>query len=106
MSDPRGASSDVERDVAEAVDAENDHADPVLSHLGRWQLDSHELIRVDGRTELLERYARGQVRGGRREQVATVEGPRHRLERVLRVRELMRLGDTAEAVGGRHEQPV
>ena len=46
------------------------------------------------------------MRRGRREQVAAVEGARDRLQRVVRVRELVRLGDTAEALGGGQEEAV
>ena len=66
----------------------------------------YELVRVDGRAELPQRDSAGEVRGGRREQVAAVERAGHRLQRVLRVDELVRLGHSAEAVGGRQEKPV
>jgi len=46
------------------------------------------------------------VRGGRGEQVTTVERPGHRLQRVLRVRELVGLRHTAEALGGGQEESV
>ena len=98
--------ADVERDVAEAVDDQSDRPDAVVSNLRRWELDAHELVRIDGRAKLLERDAGGEVGRGRREEVAPVEGAGHRLQRVVGVGELVRLGDPAEALRGRQEEAV
>ena len=98
--------AEVQRDVAEAVDDQRDRADPVLPHFRLRELEPHELVRVDRRAELLERHAGGEVRSGRREQVTAVERAGHRLQRVLRIRELVCLGHSAEALGGGQEQPV
>ena len=86
--------------------ASDDRADPVLPHLGLGELEPHELVRVDRRAELVERHAGGEVRRGRREEVAAVEGARDGLQRVVGVGELVRLGNAAEALGGGQQQPV
>ena len=88
------------------VDVEHGRADPVLADLGLGQVEPDERLRVDRRAELVERHAEREVRRRRREEVAAVEGPRDRVERVLGVRELVRLVDPAERVGRRQEQPV
>ena len=84
---------DVEGDVAKRVNVENRGADLVGAELGLRQIEPHERVRVDRRAELLDRDAAGEVRRGRSEEVAAVEGARDRLERVLRVRELVRRRD-------------
>ena len=48
----------------------------------------------------------GEMRRGRREDVAAVEGVRDRLEPVVGVRKLDRLLDSAEPVGGEDQEPV
>ena len=96
---------DVEGDVAKRVNVEHRGADPVGAELGLGQIEAHERVRVERRAELFDRDAAREVRGGRREEVAAVEGARDRLERVLRVRELVRRGDP-RPVGGRDQQPV
>ena len=47
-----------------------------------------------------------EARGDRGEQVAAVEGRRHRLEPPRRARDVDRLDDAAEALGGEHQQAV
>ena len=42
--------------------------------LGLRQVEPDECVGIDRRAELADRHARGEVRGGRREQVAPVEG--------------------------------
>ena len=74
--------------------------------LGLRDVEPGECIGIDGRPELGERHAEREMSGGGREEVAAVERARDGLERVLRVRELVRLGDPAELLGGGHEQAV
>ena len=77
-------------DVAEAVDVEHRRVDPVAPTSGCGQVEPDERVGVERRAELGERDAEREVRGRRREDVAAVERARDRLERVLRVRELVR----------------
>ena len=56
--------------------------------------------------ELLERHAGREVRGGGREDVAAVEGGRHRLQHVAGLRELDCLRHPAEPVRGHQQQAV
>ena len=81
-------------------------ADPRLADLGLGQVEPDERLGIDRRAELGERDAEREVRGGGREEVARVERARHRVEHVGRVRQLVRLDDAAEAVGGGQQQPV
>src|SRR4029077_4517922 len=55
-----------------------------------------------------DRARPGNVRGGRggAKQVATVERAGDRRERVVGIRELVRVGDAAEALGSGQKQPV
>ena len=69
------------------------------------QLEPDERVRVDRRAELADLHAAGEMRRRRREQVAAVERARDRLERVGRVRELVRLGDPGP-LGRRQQQAV
>src|SRR5206468_9614590 len=56
--------------------------------------------------ELAEWNAECEMRSRRREEVPAVKRARDRLERVLGICELVRLGDSAKLLGGRNEQPV
>ena len=55
------------------------------------EVETDEALGIDRRAELLERNARREVRRRGREEVAAVERPRDRLERVRRIRELVGL---------------
>ena len=70
------------------------------------QLEPHERLRVDRRPELRERDAEREMRRGGREEIAAVERARDRVQRICGIRELVRLVDAAEALGGRQQQPV
>ena len=53
-----------------------------VADLGRGDVEPHERRRIDRGPELGERNAGGEMRGGRSEDVAPVEGPRHRRQAV------------------------
>ena len=79
--------------------------DRALDHHGFGEVQTDEAFGVDGRPELRERDAVCEVGGSGREEIATMERSRDRVERVLGVGELVRLLDAATA-RCRHEQPV
>ena len=95
----------VEGDVAEAVEVERRGVEDALGERRLRQLEPDERLRIDRGAELADRDAAGEMRRGRREQVAPVERPRDRLERVGRVRELVGLGDPGP-FGRGQQQPV
>ena len=70
------------------------------------QVEPCERVRIDRRPEVGERHAKREMRSRRREEIAPVERPRDRLERVLRIRELVRLLDPTELLGGRNQKAV
>ena len=80
--------------------------DAPRADLGLRNVESRERVRVERRPELGERHPECEVRRGRREEVAAVECSRHRFERVVGVRELVRLCDAAELVRRRDQQTV
>src|SRR4029453_17506822 len=88
---------EIQRDVAEAVDVEQCREDRTVADDGLGKVESDEALGIDRWAELLERNSGGQMRCGRRKQIASVERARDRLERVLGVRELVRLIDAMPA---------
>ena len=74
----------VQADVAEAVDHERVRHHRVVLLARLRQLDALERVGVERVARVGELRAGGQVRGDRREDVAPVEGGRHRLEPVRR----------------------
>ena len=98
---------EVQLHVPEAVDVEHGRVDAALSPTSGCGRSSRASASGSiGGPELGERDAEREVRRGGREQIAAVERPRDGLERVLGVRELVRLGDAAEPLGRGHEQAV
>jgi hypothetical protein len=95
---------EVQRDVSEAVDVEQRRLQRAVDEHGLRQVEADE---ASGRrrAELGERNAGREMRGRRREQVAPVERPGDRLERVRGIRELVRLGD-AVPTRARQSKPL
>ena len=80
--------------------------DDLVAEGGLRQVEAHERAGADRRAELADRDAVGEMRGGRREQIAAVEGARHRAERVRGVGELVRLGDPAARSAAGSSSPL
>ena len=99
------ATGQVQRDVAEAVDVEHRCDGGALGQLRHRDVEGDEGFGIERRAELRKRNAACEVRGGGGEQVARVERPGDRAQRVLGVRELVR-GDDPRAARSREEQPV
>ena len=97
---------EVQLHVAEAVDPEHRAPDPGGADLGLRQVEARQGVGRDRWAELRELDSKGKMCGGRGEEIASVERARDRLERVLRVHELVRLGDPAELLRGRDQQAV
>src|SRR6185437_12898634 len=74
--------------------------------LGLGNVEPCECVRIDGRAQLSERHAKREVSRRGSEEVPAVERAGDGLERVLRVTELVHLGDPAELFGREYEQPV
>ena len=73
--------AEVELDVPEAVDVERrSRGSGASPNVRLGQVEPDELVDVERRAELAGLDAGGEVRGGRREDVAAVEGARDRLE--------------------------
>jgi hypothetical protein len=98
----------VELDVAEAVDDHRVRDElAVLAALARLgELEPDELVGVERRAGVGQRLAGGEPGGDRREQVAAVERGGDGLEPPRRRRDLDRLGDPAEALGGGQQEAV
>ena len=96
---------EVQGDVAEAVNVEKRRLERTVRNEGLGKVQADEAFRVDRRAELLERDAGREVRGGRAEEVASVECPRDRVECVRRIRELVR-GLDARATRRRQQEAV
>jgi hypothetical protein len=69
-------------------------------------LEHDQLARVERSARRRQRRAAGQPRGHRGEDVAAVERGRDRFQPPRRGRDLDRLGDAAEALGGRRQEAV
>jgi hypothetical protein len=74
--------------------------------LGLRHVETRERVRIDRRAELGEGNAEREVGRRRREEITAVERPRHRFQRIIRIGELVRLGDSPELLGSRNEQSV
>src|SRR5215208_1856838 len=97
---------EVELNIPEVVDVEHDCPDPVLADLGLGNVEVDERLRIDGRPELLQGDPERKMSRCGREEVAAMEGAGNGVERVVRIRELMRLLDSTESVRRRHQEPV
>ena len=75
---------EVEGDVAEAVDVEERRVDRAVGDDRLRQIEPNEALRIDGRAELREGDPVRQMRRSGAEEIASVERPRDRLERVVR----------------------
>ena len=101
----RSLTRQVQLHVPEAVDVEHGRVDDAVVDDGLGQLEPHERVRRERRPELRGLDAEREVRRGGREEIAPVERPRHRLERVRGIGDLVRALDPAQ-LGGGDEQPV
>src|SRR2546428_7931173 len=97
---------EIELHVPEPVDRENGAVDACRSQFGLRKVEPGERVRIDRWAEFCERDADGEVRGGRREEITAVEGARHGLERVARIRELVSLRDAAQLLRRRVHKAV
>ena len=98
---------DVELHVAEPVDVDRVGEQPRRRRaLGGGSAIATSVVGVARIADLGERRARGQPGRHRGEDVATVEGRRHRLEPKRRVGDVDRLDDPAASLGGQREQAV
>ena len=75
---------EVERDVAEAVDVEQRRIDRIISDDRLWNIEADQALGSTGGPSSASGTPSGEVRGRRREEIAAMERPRDRLERVLR----------------------
>ena len=95
-----------ELDVAEGVEVDRLRAQDTGSDVRPGPLQVEQSTRVHSATQVLDVDARGEVRTGWGEQVATVERAAHVRQRVVRLLEQVRRGDAAETRGRGHEQSV
>src|SRR6266511_6263508 len=96
----------VQLHVSKAVDVETTRADSPVVEFGLWQLEPLQRSRLDRGAELLDWHPTGKIGRCGREHVATMEGRRDRLERVLAVRDLVCGLDLAELLGRRNKEAV
>ncbi len=95
-----------ELEVSEGVGADDLGVDPAVVHLAnRWR-QRYQRRGLHGGAHSVRRDTGGEVRGGRREHVATVEGRGHRGQPELGGGELVRGAHPTERLGGRQQQPV
>ena len=78
----------------------------MLADLGLRNVEADEGLRIDRGAELIDRDAAGEVSGGRREEIAAVEGAGDAVECEIRVGQLVRGGDSAGSFRGRDQQAV
>ena len=97
--------TEIELEVAEAVDGDDRCTQLPRADLGLGQLDPHERLKVDLLAERAEVDAGGDVSRDRSEHVARVERVRHVVEVVALVRQRPRLDDLARRRRER-QQPV
>ena len=90
----------VQLHVPEAVDEEHGCVDDAVVERRLRQLEPHERVRRERRSELRGLDAECEVRRRGREQVARVERPRHGLERVRGIRDLVRALDPGASAAG------
>src|ERR1051326_8299006 len=112
MSDPRGASAKVRADTAKNRSPRQmssilvPAASPACPRCSRRRFSARLPKRSTPRTTARMRFCPTSGGGIGGKQVAAVERARHRLERVVRVGELVRGGDAAEPLGGRQQETV
>src|SRR5581483_8585300 len=88
------------------VRVQHRRADPAAADLRLGEVEPYERVGIERRPELARIDASGEVRGRRREDVASVERPRNRVEPVRGRRQLVCVHDPAEPLGRRHEKTV
>ena len=96
---------EIQRDVAETVDVEQGGVDRSVDDLRLREVEPDEAVGIDGWPELRKRDTGREVRRRGGEEVAAVERPGDRVERVGGVRQLVRLLDPVPG-RGRQEKAV
>jgi hypothetical protein len=80
--------------------------DCTVADEGLGEVEPDEALGIHRRAELFQRNPGGEMRRGGREQIPAVERARDRLERVLGIRELVRLVDALPACCGQQQTVV